>query len=169
MMVCRFFLGVVEAGLGLGVPYYLSFFYLRYELGFRCGIFLSMAPLASTFAGALAFGITSGHSTLPNWKLLFIIEGVPSIVLGAITFFCLPDTPEKARFLSEEQKVIARARGVRQVGEEAEHRLGHLRWSHVIEALLDWKNWVTAVSHIFVEIQPYEVDDKQVLGYVLCQ
>lgn len=145
-MVCRFFLGVVEAGLGLGVPYYLSFFYLRYELGFRCGIFLSMAPLANTFAGALAFGITSGHSSLANWKLLFIVEGLPSAALGVIAYFFLPDTPETARFLSRDEKVVARARGVRQVGEEVDHRLGHLRWAHVLEALLDWKNWVTAVS-----------------------
>lgn len=66
MMACRFFLRVVKASLGLRVLYYLSFFYLRLELSFRCGIFLSMALLASTFAGALAFGITSGYSTLVN-------------------------------------------------------------------------------------------------------
>ena len=46
MMVCRFLLGVAEAGIP-GMVYYLSFFYLRDEIGFRSGIFLSAAPLAS--------------------------------------------------------------------------------------------------------------------------
>ncbi len=43
---------MAEAGFGPGVPYLLSFFYRRTELGFRCGIFLSAAPLATTFAGS---------------------------------------------------------------------------------------------------------------------
>jgi MFS family permease len=51
MMACRWFLAMAEAGFAPGVPYFLSFFYRRKELGFRCGIFLSAAPLATTFAG----------------------------------------------------------------------------------------------------------------------
>lgn len=50
-MACRFFLGIFEAGFGPGIPYLLSFFYLRHELGLRCGIFLAAAPLANCFAG----------------------------------------------------------------------------------------------------------------------
>jgi len=50
-MACRWFLAMAEAGFGPGVPFLLSFFYRRHELGFRCGIFLSAAPLATTFAG----------------------------------------------------------------------------------------------------------------------
>lgn len=145
-MACRFFLGVTEAGLGLGVIYYLSFFYMRDELGFRIGLQLACAPLASTFAGALAFGITSGHSALANWRLLFIVEGLPSVVAGAVTWFFLPDSPLTARFLTEEEKAVVLARGVRQVGDEAAQRLGHIRGKHVLEAIMDWKNWITAVG-----------------------
>jgi len=56
MMVCRALMGVFEIAFGPGVPYLLSFFYLRHELGFRSGIFLAAAPLATCFAGALAYG-----------------------------------------------------------------------------------------------------------------
>ena len=56
MMACRFFLGISEAGFGPGIPYLLSFFYLRHEVGVRIAIFLSAAPLATTFSGALAYG-----------------------------------------------------------------------------------------------------------------
>lgn len=50
-MACRFFLGMAEAGFGPGVPFMLSFFYRRNELGFRSGLFLSAAPLATSFSG----------------------------------------------------------------------------------------------------------------------
>ena len=53
-MVLRFLLGAAEAGFGPGIPYLLSFFYLRHEVGLRCGIFLSAAPLATCFAGKLS-------------------------------------------------------------------------------------------------------------------
>jgi hypothetical protein len=54
LMVCRFGLGIVEATYGPGVPLYLSYFYLREKLGLRIGIFLSGAPLANAYGGALA-------------------------------------------------------------------------------------------------------------------
>lgn len=143
-MACRFFLGMAEAGFGPGIPYLLSFFYLRHELGLRIGIFLSAAPLANTFAGALAYGITSGHSHLANWRLLFLVEGLPTILMAPVAFFFLPDAPDKARFLNPEEKLIAKARGVRQVGEV--ERVGSPVWKEVGLALLDAKCWFTAVS-----------------------
>lgn len=143
-MVCRFFLGAAEAGFGPGIPYLLSFFYLRHEIGLRSGIFLSAAPLANCFAGALAYGITSGHSPLANWRLLFLVEGLPTIVMAVVAFFFLPDSPDLAIFLNEKEKLIAKARGVRQVGEVK--RVGGLVWKDVGAALLDLKCWITAVS-----------------------
>ncbi|CAK7567170.1 MAG: hypothetical protein SEPTF4163_005132 [Sporothrix epigloea] len=124
VMVCRFFLATAEAAFSPGVPYLLSFFYKRSELGLRCGIFLSAAPLATTFAGALAYGITSGHSALANWRLLFLVEGLPSILMGVVLFFLLPDSPDTAKFLTEEEREVARARGVLQAGHEGKKRLG---------------------------------------------
>lgn len=70
LMACRFFLATAEAGFGPGMPYLFSFFYNRRELGLRCGFFLSAAPLATTFAGALAYGITSGTYSIASWRLV---------------------------------------------------------------------------------------------------
>ncbi|KAG4027381.1 hypothetical protein MFRU_030g00170 [Monilinia fructicola] len=147
MMVARFFLGFFEAGYGPGIPYLLSFFYLRHEIGVRIGIFLSAAPLATCFAGALAYGITSGHAAIANWRLLFLVEGLPCVAAGILTFFVLPDSPEKARFLNEEEREVARARGVRQVGAEEGHRVGGVKWSDIGAAFLDPKNYLTALMY----------------------
>lgn len=144
-MALRFLLGIAESGFGPGVPFLLSFFYLRHEVGLRIGIFLSAAPLANTFAGALAYGITSGHSKLADWRLLFLVEGLPTIIMAVVAFFFLPDSPEQARFLTEEEKLVAKARGVRQVG-DVEKRVGGVAWKDVGLALADAKCWFTAVS-----------------------
>jgi hypothetical protein len=92
-MALRFFMCIFEAGYGLGIPCLLSFFYLRHELGLRIGLFLAAAPLANTFAGALAYGITFGHPTFAKWRVLFLVEGLPTIAMAPVTFFFLPDSP----------------------------------------------------------------------------
>ena len=102
MMACRFFLGAAEAGYAPGISYLLSFFFLRHEIGFRIGLFYSAAPLANTFAGALACGITSGYPKIASWRLLFLVEGVPTLLMAPVAFFFLPDTPDQARYLTEE-------------------------------------------------------------------
>lgn len=130
-----------------GIIYLLSFFYLRKEIGFRCGIFASAAPLASTFAGALAYGITSGHAHLANWRLLFLVEGLPTIAMALVAFFFIPDSPEKARFLTEDEKDIVRARVMRQVGTNADARIGGFKLKDVIPFIMDPKAWLCAFMY----------------------
>ncbi|TVY62285.1 putative transporter, partial [Lachnellula suecica] len=148
MMAARFFLGLFEAGFGPGIPYFLSFFYLRHEIGFRTGIYLSAAPLATCFAGALAYGITSDNSPpFANWRILFLVEGLPCVVAGIVTFFIMPDSPEKASFLTAEEKAVARSRALRQVGSAEAHRVGKIDWADIRAALLDAKNYFTALMY----------------------
>jgi MFS family permease len=144
MMALRFLMGVFEAGFGPGVPYLLSFFYRRHELGLRCGMFLSAAPLANAFAGALAYGITSGHSALANWRLLFLVEGLPTCLAALLAWFCVPDSAVDAKFLTEEEKEVARARSLQQSG--APDRVSKVQWKELAMTLLDVKAWLTAVS-----------------------
>ncbi|KAJ5585516.1 uncharacterized protein N7459_005316 [Penicillium hispanicum] len=145
MMALRFLMGAFEAGFGPGVPYLLSFFYRRHELGLRCGLFLSAAPLANTFAGALAYGITSGHATIANWRLLFLVEGLPVCVSALLAWFFVPDSPSSARFFTEEEKNVARARGLQQAGEA--DRNGKIQWKELTQTLLDAKAWLTALMY----------------------
>ncbi|KAF2720095.1 putative MFS transporter [Polychaeton citri CBS 116435] len=145
MMALRFLLGIAEAGYGCGVAYLLSFFYLRHELGLRCGLFFAAAPLASCFAGALAYGITSGHPDIANWKLLFIVEGVPTLITVPFAYFFLPDRPQDARFLNEDEKRVAIARGVRQAGHQ--ERVGSVDFKELAQTLKDPKPWLTALMY----------------------
>lgn len=145
MMACRFFLAAFEAGFGPGAIYLLSFFYLRDELGLRIGIFFSCAPLATCFAGALAYGITSGHAGIANWRLLFLVEGAPVLVMAVVTYFAMPNSAHQAWFLNTEERSVALARQVKQVGKGA--RVGSLKWRETISILLDAKAWLTALMY----------------------
>lgn len=145
MMACRFFLAVFEAGFGPGTVYLLSFFYLRREIGLRAGIFFSAAPLATCFAGALAYGITAGQPLIARWRLLFLVEGAPVLVMAVVTYFVMPNSPHDAWFLNEEEKDVAVSRGVRQTGDAK--RVGHMNWREAFSTLLDVKSWLTSFMY----------------------
>jgi MFS family permease len=159
MMALRFLLGSFEAGFGPGVPYYLSFFYLRHEIGLRIGLFLSAGPLGTCFAGALAYGITSGHVSIANWRLLFLVEGLPTILMAVVAWFYLPDSAEKAKFLNEDDQIAVRARAVRQLGSaqaSSQERMGSVVWSDIGAALLDPK---VSTSNSFLPVMHYQTLD----------
>ncbi|ODH50746.1 hypothetical protein GX48_03062 [Paracoccidioides brasiliensis] len=145
-MALRFLLGISEAGFAPGIPFMLSFFYRRNELGFRSGLFVSAAPLASTFAGALAYGITLAHTKLASWRLLFLVEGIPTLLMVPVVFGFLPDSPAKAKFLTEEEKEVARARAMRQVG-TVDRGGGGVSWREVGDTLMDAKAWLVALMY----------------------
>lgn len=147
LLASRFFLATAEASFAPGIPYLLSFFYKRNELGIRCGFYVSAAPLATTFAGALAYGITSGHPAIANWRLLFIVEGVPSVLLAFVAFKYMPDSADTAHFLNEEEKQVAKTRALQQTGNEGAARIGHVNLKEAFLALKDIKTWIPPLMY----------------------
>jgi MFS family permease len=99
LVVLRALLGVGEAAFGPGVPFYLSFFFRRNELAFRTGLFISASPLSASFAGALAYLITKvgEHGPLSPWRLLFLLEGFPSVLVAVWAWDFIPDGPGLVR------------------------------------------------------------------------
>ncbi|KAG0157786.1 hypothetical protein PDIDSM_5313 [Penicillium digitatum] len=82
LVVLRALLGITEAAFGPGVPFYLSLFYRRHELAFRNGLFISAAPLATSFASSLAYLIVrfSSDGPISPWRTLFLVEGFQVVV-----------------------------------------------------------------------------------------
>lgn len=110
LMATRWFVGMAEAGFGTGVALYLGFFYPRREIGYRFAWFVTSSAFASAIAGAIAYGLVRAHAAVAGWRLLFVVEGAPSILVAIFIFFFLPDNPRKCRFLNEREKLIADAR-----------------------------------------------------------
>ncbi|KAF9739830.1 hypothetical protein PMIN06_004889 [Paraphaeosphaeria minitans] len=122
LVVLRGLLGVSEAAFGPGVPFYLSFFFRREELALRTGLFISASPLSASFAGLLAWGITkAGESgSVSPWRLLFLVEGFPSVLVAVWAWDFVPDRPGTAAWLSGREREVAVAR-VRDVDEDDHH------------------------------------------------
>ncbi|CAO1620993.1 unnamed protein product [Parajaminaea phylloscopi] len=110
LMAARWFVGLAEAGFGTGIALYLGFFYPRGEIGYRFAWFVTSSAVFSAIAGAIAYGLVRAHAALAGWRLLFIIEGSPSLILAVFIYFCLPDKPETCGFLDEREREIAVAR-----------------------------------------------------------
>ena len=149
MLFLRALLGIGEAAFSPGIPFLLSFFFKREELAFRTGLFISAAPLATSFASSLAWLITkvANHVHVAAWRVLFLVEGFPSIVISIIAWYQIPDTPDTARFLSQRERKIARLRlnKERNAGRGAMTKKPRLDWREIREALTDMKCWITAV------------------------
>ncbi|KAM0669983.1 hypothetical protein ACQRIU_000378 [Beauveria bassiana] len=109
----RALLGVAEAAFA-GVPYYLSFFYRRRELAFRVALFIAAAPLASACASTLAWVIVrvarAAGSPIAAWRLLFLVEGLPSVLAGVVAWGVVPDAPQEAAYLTPRERKIATLR-----------------------------------------------------------
>ncbi|KAI9029462.1 major facilitator superfamily domain-containing protein, partial [Hyaloraphidium curvatum] len=95
LIAVRFFLGVAEAGFFPGVIYFFAFWYRQDEQARRISWFFGAVSLAGAFSGLLAsaIGFLHGVGGLDAWQYLFIIEGVPSVILGILTIWMLPDFP----------------------------------------------------------------------------
>jgi MFS family permease len=110
------------------------------------GLFISSAPLASTFSGALAYGITSGHSKLAPWRLLFLVEGLATFLMIPVTYMFLPDSPDKARFLNEKERAIAKSRAIRQAGTAERTGRGGFQVKEMLSTAGQVQVWVIAVG-----------------------
>lgn len=105
LYLARLLLGAAEAGFFPGVIVYRSHWFGREDRGKATGYFMAAIPLSQALASPIA-GWIVGHSFrgLQGWRWLFILEGLPAIVLGAVAFFFLSDRPREARWLSLNQR-----------------------------------------------------------------
>ncbi|WWC91150.1 uncharacterized protein L201_006091 [Kwoniella dendrophila CBS 6074] len=124
VLICRLLLGCLESavtpGLGLMTP-------------------LCFNGWAGIVGGLSSYGI--GHSTsaaIPTWALIFVVFGCFTAVWGIVILLFLPDTPASAKFLTQDQKIVA-------IKRVAENRTGtkntEFKWNQVREAFLDPKTY----------------------------
>lgn len=105
--VIRFLLGVAEAGFLPGVLFYLTMWFPSWRRGRIIALFMLGLPLSSVIGGPLS-GWIMGHFDmrhgLHGWQWLFLLEGLPSVLLGIMTFWMLPDRYQQVSWLNAEEK-----------------------------------------------------------------
>jgi ACS family tartrate transporter-like MFS transporter len=108
--VLRFLLGVAEAGFLPGMIFYLTYWFPSARRARITGLFMAAVPLASAVGAPISGVIVSINEAmgLKGWQWLFILEGLPSVILGVFVLGLLPDGPGDAKWLSPaERKLIA--------------------------------------------------------------
>ena len=102
----RFLLGLAEAGYFPGILLYLTYWFRQRQLAQTAALFLTANPVANII-GAPFSGIVLDHVHwlgLSGWRWLLVLEGVPAVLGGALTYFLLPSRPAEAKFLTAEEK-----------------------------------------------------------------
>jgi sugar phosphate permease len=105
LYLARFSLGLAEASFFPGVMIYLSHWFIQRDRAKAASNFLAAIPL-SLMIGSPVAGWVIGHHWLgvAGWRWLFVLEGMPAVLLGAVASFRLNDWPKDAAWLSVEQR-----------------------------------------------------------------
>lgn len=105
LYILRFLLGVAEAGFFPGIILYLTYWFRERERGKATAILLLALPIGGLIGAPLSAWIIDNitWASLEGWRWMFILEGIPALILGAITLFYLTDRPSKAKWLTQEE------------------------------------------------------------------
>ncbi|KAF5648034.1 tartrate transporter [Fusarium sp. NRRL 52700] len=146
LIACRVLLGFFEAGIVPGCIYLISMYYRRYEVQWRMSLFFSAAILAGAFSGLLAFAIAKMHDVggLEAWRWIFILEGILTVVIGVIAKWWIPDWPETANFLNDDERSRLIARLADDSGDAKMDHLNRAAWKRILS---DWKIYLGTLAY----------------------
>ena len=150
--VIRFLLGAAEAGFFPGMIYYLSQWIPAAQRASVVSRFMTAIAIAGLIGGPISAGLLSldGVGGLAGWQWLFLVEGVPSLIMGVLVFLWLPDRPADAQWLTPDQREVLTTR----IREEAAAIAG-ARPPSVRDALLNPAVWALALLYFTLLIGLY--------------
>jgi MFS transporter, ACS family, tartrate transporter len=150
----RFILGMAEAGFFPGVILYLTFWFPAREQARAVALFMTATALAGIIAGPVSGALLElhGFAGLSGWQWLFILEGLPAVILGVLVWRYLPDRPENAVWLEVDERDALSMRL------EQERRLStHIRQRSLGEAISNSKVWILSLIYFAIVFGLYGV------------
>jgi MFS family permease len=143
--VVRLLLGAAEAGFFPGVVLYLTYWYPSRRRARAISLFLMAIPVSSLIGGPLSGWIMQTFAEAQSfkaWQWLFLIEGLPSVLLGIGCWFYLSDTVEGAKWLSDDQKAFIASKLDREAAHAGAHRF--------VDALRSPQIWLMSIMNFAV-------------------
>ncbi|KAK4051224.1 hypothetical protein OIV83_003046 [Microbotryomycetes sp. JL201] len=159
LVITRTVLGATEAGLFPGVVLLLTFFYPRDRMQTRIALFFSAATIAGAFSGLLAYGIgfMNGVGGYSGWRWIFILEGLLTILVGAVSYFTLVDRPQTAKWLTEDEKAWVIYRKATETSASGVGENSHISWRLVKLAFSDFQCWLGILFYLSILVPLYGV------------
>ncbi len=152
--VLRFLLGVAEAGFFPGVVYYLTGWAPAAHRARLIGLFMTAIPVSTALGGPISSAILTldGALGLAGWRWLFLLETIPSLILGVATLLWLRDQPKDVAWLTPEEKAWL----ARTLDAERSHRQARYGGS-VLQTLANPRVLGLSLCYFGVEIGLYGV------------
>jgi MFS family permease len=148
----RFILGLAEAGFFPGIIYYLTIWYPSDRRSTRTAWFVTAIPLAgvigSPISGAI-MDLCSGAWGLAGWQWLFLLEGVPSIIVGVWVMYYLDSNIHEAKWLTADEKTLLDRNLEAEETQKTEHR--------ILDAFKSGKVYVLCVIYFTLMIGLYGI------------
>ncbi|GMK56054.1 hypothetical protein CspeluHIS016_0211100 [Cutaneotrichosporon spelunceum] len=137
----RALLGAFEAVLFPGATYLIACWYPRKQMASRNAWFYITSIMIAGLSSALAYGLShmDGIAGRNGWRWIFIIEGVVTIVIGLLGYLLIVDFPDRAKFLTEEEREIVLLRIER---DRADSEADPMTWAKFVQYLLTPKLWL---------------------------
>ena len=144
--VLRFMLGVAEAGFFPGIILYLTYWFPATERGKCISRFMTAIPLSGLIGAPISGALLDMNGTLniAGWKWMFLLEALPSILMGFYVFLFLPDRPETCRWLNESEKNL-----LKNFGQERDDSHQTSGWSSFFTVIISPQVWHICMIYFF--------------------
>jgi len=149
-ILVRILLGVAEAGFFPGIILYLTYWFPARERARVLALFIMAIPFAGIVGNPLSGAVLDylhGYAGLTGWQWLFLVEGIPSVLLGALVLVALKDGPAQAHWLSAEERGWLTARLGQEEQTRAQRHGGDLR-----AALVSGRVWFLICVYFTVAV-----------------
>lgn len=146
----RILLGIAEAGFFPGIVLYLTYWFPARERGKAMALFMTGVAISGVVSNPISGAIMQympGIGGLRGWQWLFILEGIPSVLVGLTVFYFLPDGPRDAKWLTEQERDELTER-LRQEDEHRQKSHGGDMW----RAARDWRIWLFTAVYFTVSL-----------------
>ncbi len=110
LAIFRFVLGIAEAGFFPGMSLYITFWFREKELARAVALFMTALAVSNIIGAPVSTWILDNVNGfgIAGWRWLFILEGIPAVLFGIITWFYLTDRPADAKWLEPEEGLLRR-------------------------------------------------------------
>jgi len=105
LYIVRFLLGVAEAGFFPGIVLYLTYWFRQRDQAQAIALFIAALPVSSILGAPLS-GLILDHVhwwSISSWRWLLVLQGIPAVACGVLTYFLLPSRPAEAEFLTADE------------------------------------------------------------------